>query len=114
MRKGRSRPNRRRDSGRRADLERELAAPGPWVRDTFGGRPDGTCVREQWEEDVREVARYRAQYEITDPREALGPRPESDQQQHDWELANEAVEQGELRLGRELAAVGDIDLGLDC
>ena len=75
--------------------------------------PDGTCVREQWAEDVREVARYRAQYEITDPREALGRRPESDQPQHDWELANEAVEQGELRLGRELAAVGDIDLGLD-
>jgi conjugative relaxase-like TrwC/TraI family protein len=93
--------------------ERELRAPGPWVRDTFGERPDGTWAREQWEEDVREVARYRAQNEITDPSEALGPRPEADEQQHDWERAHEAIEQGELRLGRGVAAERGIDLGID-
>jgi hypothetical protein len=92
--------------------ERELRAPGPWVRDTFGERPDGTWAREQWEDDVRGVGRYRAQYEITDPREALGPRPEGDQQRHDWERAHEAIEQGELRLGRDVGAEHDIDFGI--
>jgi hypothetical protein len=93
--------------------ERELGAPAPWVRESLGERSDGTWAREQREEGVRQVARYRAQYEITDPRDALGPRREADEQQRDWERAHEAVERGELRLGREVAAERDIDLGLD-
>jgi hypothetical protein len=92
--------------------ERELGAPGPWVRDIFGERPGGTWAREKWEEDVRGVARYRAQYEITDPRDALGPRPEAVEQQHDWERAHEAAKQGELRLGRDVEVEHDIDFGM--
>jgi hypothetical protein len=92
--------------------ERELRAPGPWVRETFGERPDGTWAREQWEDDVRGIARYRAQYELTDTRDALGPRPEGDQRQHDWERAHEAIEQGELRLGLDVGVEYDVDFGI--
>ena len=92
--------------------ERELHAPGAWVRDTFGERPDGSWAREEWEDDVRQVARYRAQYEITDPSDALGPRPEQAEQQHDWERASETIEQGERRLGRDVEAERDVDLGI--
>jgi conjugative relaxase-like TrwC/TraI family protein len=94
--------------------ERELRAPERWVRETFGERPDGTWAREQWEENVRQVARYRVEYAIADPSDALGSRPEGDEpQRYDWERAHEAMEHTELRLGREVAAELDIDLGLD-
>jgi hypothetical protein len=94
--------------------ERQLLSPARWVGETFGERPDGSWAREQWEDDVRQVARYRVECGIGDPSDALGPRPETDEQQrYDWERAHEAIEQGELRLGREVTAETDIDLGLD-
>ena len=36
-----------------------------------------------------------------------------EQRRYDWEQAYGAIERGELRLGREVAAERDIDLGLD-
>src|SRR5262249_10288287 len=54
--------------------ERELRRPEPWVRETFGECPGGTWAREQWEKDVRHVARYRVEYGIDDPSDALGLR----------------------------------------
>jgi hypothetical protein len=92
--------------------QRELRAPEPWVRHTFGERPDGTWAREQWEEGVRQVARYRAQNEITDPSDALGPRPETDEQQHEWEVAHEAIERGAQELGRDVGREREVDLGI--
>ena len=92
--------------------ERELHSPGAWVRDTFGERPDEPWAREEWEVNVRQVAHYRAQYEITDPSDALGPRPEQAEQQHDWDQASEAIQQGERRLGRDVEAERDVDLGI--
>ena len=53
--------------------ERELQTPGAWVKATFGERPDRPAQREAWENGVRHAARYRAQYDITDPADALGP-----------------------------------------
>ncbi len=92
--------------------ERELQAPAPWVKATFGDRPDRPAQREAWENGVRHAARYRAQYEITDPAEALGPRPEQrGGQQRDWDRAREAIDRTERRLGREVTA-RDIDLGI--
>ncbi len=93
--------------------ERELHTPAEWVRATFGERPDRPAPREAWENGVRHAARYRAQYDITDPTDALGPRPEQrGGQQHDWERAHEAIERAERRLGRETSDTRGIDLGI--
>jgi conjugative relaxase-like TrwC/TraI family protein len=92
--------------------ERELHAPGAWVRDTFGERPDGPWEREEWETGVRHVARYRAEYDVTDPSDALGPPPEQHDQRHHWEQARDAIEDGERRLGRDVTTGRGIDLGI--
>ncbi len=84
-----------------------------WVKATFGERPDRPAQREVWESSVRHAARYRAQYDITDPADALGPWPEwRGGQQRDWERAHEAIERAERRLGREVANMRGIDLGI--
>lgn len=81
--------------------------------ETFGERPDGARAREAWENGVRQVARYRVEYEITDTSNgALGPRPEGREQQRDWERAREAIERAERRLGRDVAPERDVDLGI--
>ena len=90
--------------------EHELHAPGAWVRDTFGARPDGPWAREEWETSVRQVARYRVQHDIADSSDALGPRPEQHEQQHQWERAREAIEHARRRLGRDLGTERDVDL----
>ncbi len=93
--------------------ERELQAPGRWVQTTFGERPDRPAQREAWENGVRHAARYRAQYDITDPVDALGPRPgQRGGQQRDWERAREAIDRAERRLGREVSTERGIDLGI--
>jgi len=46
--------------------KRELLAPGAWVREALGERPGGSRSREAWENGVRQAARYRTQYDITD------------------------------------------------
>jgi hypothetical protein len=93
--------------------ERELRAPGAWVRATFGERPDRPGQCEAWENGVRHAARYRVQYEITDSADALGPRPEPrGGHQRDWERAREAIDRAERRLGREVSPTRDIDLGI--
>jgi hypothetical protein len=92
--------------------ERELRAPGRWVRESFGERPDERWAGEQWEKDVLRVARYRAQYEFTDPSDALGPQPEHHEQRHDWERAREAIRRAERRLGRDAGVEHEIDFGM--
>jgi conjugative relaxase-like TrwC/TraI family protein len=99
--------------GRNELAERQLVTPEPWLRETFGERPDGTWARERWEQHVRQVSLYRAEYEITDQSDALGARPEIDEQRrYDWERAHESIEQAELELGREVAAERDVDFGI--
>ena len=93
--------------------ERELQTPGPWVKAAFGERPDRPAQREAWENGMRHAVRYRAQYDITDSADALGPRPEQrGGQQRDWERAREALDRAERRLGREVTNTRDIDLGI--
>ncbi len=92
--------------------ERELHNPA-WVKTTFGERPDRPAQRDAWENGVRHAARYRAQYDITDPTDALGPRPEQrGGQQRNWDRAREAIERAERRLGREVSPARGIDLGI--
>jgi hypothetical protein len=57
-----------------------------------------------WEHGVCAAARYRVQYEVSDPGSALGPKPEPREQQRDWEWARQAVERCERQLGREITA----------
>ncbi len=93
--------------------ERELHNPGAWVKVTFGDRPDRPAQRDAWENGMRHAARYRAQYDITDPADALGPRPEQrGTHQRDWERAREAIDRAERRLGRETSNTRGIDLGI--
>ncbi len=93
--------------------EHELHNPATWVKTTFGERPDRPAQREAWENGVCHAARYRAQYEITDPADLLGPRPERrGGQQRDWERAREAIDRAERRLGREVSTERSIDLGI--
>ena len=92
--------------------ERELHAPGAWVRDTFGEPPDGSRRREVWENGVRRAARYRLDHEITDARDALGPWPDSREEQCHWERARQAIERVERRLGRDVGVDRDVDLGI--
>jgi hypothetical protein len=92
--------------------ERELRAPGGWVRDTFGERPDALRAREVWEQGVRQAARYRAQREITDPSDAIGPRPEQREQQREWTRAHRAIERTARQLGRDVGVDRGADLGI--
>ncbi len=93
--------------------ERDLQTPGPWARAIFGERPGRPAQREVWENGVRHAARYRMQYDITDPTDALGPRPEQrGGQQRDWERARDGIDRAERRLGRETSSTRDIDLGI--
>jgi hypothetical protein len=92
--------------------EREVRAPSAWVQGTFGERPDEPRQREAWESGVRWAARYRIQYEITDTRDAIGPRPELPAQQGDWERACEGVGRSERRLGRGKDTERDVELGI--
>ncbi|MFI5005364.1 MAG: hypothetical protein ACHQE6_10160 [Solirubrobacterales bacterium] len=83
------------------------------MKATFGERPDRPAQREAWENGVRHAARYRAQYDITDPTDALGSKPEQrGVQQRDWERAREVIDRAERRLGREVTSDRGIDLGI--
>jgi chromosome segregation ATPase len=98
----------------RNDLtEQELKTPNSWVLDTFGERPDEQHARTAWESGVREAAGYRVQYDITDSSYPLGPRPESREQQRDWERAIKATERSERQLGRGTATERDLGHGIE-
>jgi hypothetical protein len=80
--------------------DRELNTPGEWAMTLLGERPTGSRS-DDWDTAVRRVARYRIEYEITDPADALGPEPRNHHQAGRWHRAHEAVERAERRLGRE-------------
>jgi len=99
--------------GRRDELvEREVQARGAWVRDTFGERPDGLRAGQVWQQSVRLAARYRVEHDITDPGDALGPRPEQREEQRGWERARRAIARDQRQLGRDLEVELDVDLAL--
>jgi hypothetical protein len=93
--------------------ERELHAPGAWVREAFGARADGSRAREVWETAVRQAARYRLDHGITDPGSVLGPRPEQREEQRNWERARKAIARDARGLGRDVGTELDVDIGLE-
>jgi hypothetical protein len=95
--------------------ERELKTPGEWVINTLGERPDTPRQREAWEKAVRDATIYRAQYNITDPTNALGPEPnrrEQREQHRDYRRAQNAIERAERRLHRIPSRGIDLGVGL--
>jgi len=93
--------------------DREPHAPGTWVRDTFGERPDRSPPREVWEKAVRQAARYRLEHDITDPGSALGQRPQQREKQRDWERARKAIARDQRRLGRDIETDLKLDIGVE-
>jgi hypothetical protein len=91
--------------------EREVHAPGAWAARAFGERPDEPRLRYEWEQGVRQVARYRLQYDITDPHDPLGAEPQPRAQQHDWQRARDALDRSARRLARDVSI--DHDLGVE-
>jgi hypothetical protein len=93
--------------------DRELLAPGEWAKSLLGERPAGSRS-EDWDSAVRRVARYRLEYQITDPADPLGPEPHEHHQAGQWQRAHETVERAERRLGREHTYEHDhgLDIGM--
>jgi chromosome segregation ATPase len=92
--------------------EREVHDPSVWVRQALGDRPDTQSSREAWEQAVRQAARYRVEYEITDLDDALGPKPEQPAPKREWERARQTLERSERRLGREVPDERELDMGI--
>ena len=84
-------------------------APGP--REPLGERPADPRLRNEWEQAVRQAARYRVQYDISDPDDPLGAEPQPREQQRDWQRAREALDRGARRLGRDVDT--DHDLAIE-
>lgn len=92
--------------------EHEVHTPGPWAQRTFGERPADPRLRKEWEQGVRQAARYRLQYDVTDPDDPLGAEPGQRQQQRDWQRVREALDRSARRLGREpQGAEVDVEIG---
>jgi conjugative relaxase-like TrwC/TraI family protein len=85
--------------------EREVQTPGAWAIRALGERPTEQHSRKQWEQAVRQIARYRNQYDITDPDTPLGTAPENREQQRDWQRTLAAVNRSTRRL--------DVDVDID-
>ncbi len=91
--------------------EFEVHSPGAWARHALGECPDEPRLCNEWERGVRQLARYRLQYDITDPDNPLGAEPEPREQQHDWQRARGALDRSARRLGRDGNV--DHDLGVE-
>jgi conjugative relaxase-like TrwC/TraI family protein len=95
--------------------ERELQSPSEWITHTLGERPDTPRQRETWEKAIRQATIYRAQYNITDPTNPLGPEPnrrEQRQQHRDYRRTQNAIERAERRLHRIPSRGIDLGVGL--
>ncbi len=103
---------RERTAARDELVEREVEASGAWVRDAFGERPDGLRAGQVWDHGVRLAARYRVEHDVTDPGDALGPRPEQREEERGWERARKAIARDERQLGRDVGVELDVDLGI--
>ena len=102
----------RRDPGR---LTRDTSSRASSSPRANGSSPPWASARRshtsaKLEKAVRAVTSYRARYDITDPRDPLGPRPEQREQRRDWQSAQRAIERAQRRLHR--APAHQIDLGI--
>jgi hypothetical protein len=68
-------------------------------------------MHKEWEQGVRQAARYRIQYDITDSDDPLGAEPRQREQQRDSQRAREALDRSARRLGHGVDV--DHDLGVE-
>jgi hypothetical protein len=90
--------------------EREVQAPSEWAIRALGERPTEPHTRNQWEQAVRHAARYRHQYDITDPNTPLGHPPEDQEHQRDWRRTLAAVGRNTQRLDFDVDADSSIEI----
>jgi conjugative relaxase-like TrwC/TraI family protein len=80
-------------------VQRELQNSGPWLQNALGAEPAHPRGGDHWRGAARQLARYRAEHGITDPRDPLGPRPENPDQHHQWRHTQEQLHHVQRRLG---------------
>lgn len=56
-----------------------------YLERALGPRPDSFLRRRRWDRAARQVERYRARHEITDPADALGPQPADQVERLAWQ-----------------------------
>ena len=101
----------REHTGIRDELaEREVHSPDAWAGRVLGDAPADPRLRTEWEQGIRQVARYRLQYVFTDPEDPLGTQPEPREQQRDWQRAREALDRSARRLGRHVDDPHDLSM----
>ncbi len=93
--------------------ERDVIAPPPWARKTFGERPSHGRSSEQWDRGVRTIARYRIDHDIPDHIPGLGPEPQDQRTRGTWHKAADTVQQIQRRLGRSIDRDLDRSTGLE-
>jgi hypothetical protein len=81
--------------------KREVHSPDTWANRALGEPPADPRLRKEWEQGVRQLARYRLQYGVTDPDNPLGADPRTPKQQRDWQRARESLDRTARRLGRD-------------
>jgi hypothetical protein len=91
--------------------DREVHSPGAWASRALGKPPTDPPLRKEWEQGIRQLARYRIQYGVTDPHDPLGPAPQTREQQRDWQHTPLALDRSARRLGRD--GQNDHDLALE-
>jgi conjugative relaxase-like TrwC/TraI family protein len=82
-------------------VDREVATRPEWMLAALGERPAGGYDQERWDRAAGQLARYRFEYDITDPREALGPTPLDAHQRQQYRIADRARDELARQLGRE-------------
>lgn len=92
--------------------EREVHTPRPWAQRTFGERPTDPQLRKEWEQGIRQAARYRIQYDVTDSDDPLGAEPRQREQQRDWQRAREALDRGARRLGCDMDTEHELSIDI--
>lgn len=82
--------------------EREIHTPCTWATRALGERPADPRLLTDWEEAIRQAARYRLKYDVSHPNDPLGAEPQPREQRRDWQRARETLDRGAHRLGRHL------------
>lgn len=78
--------------------------PPPYVVRVLGEVPGRPGLRKVWTRGVYAIERYRARWGVDDATSALGPKPTSGIQRHDWETTHRNVDDLRRRLDIEQRA----------
>lgn len=75
-----------------------LADPPDWALDALGLPPVTGTEREAWARNAARISAYRDIYQISDPTDPLGPRPEDPVQLRAWDLAHLTLQEHQRSL----------------